>query len=448
MNNVKEDKVWYAVYGTNLNEQRFSCYIKGGTPKGTSKFDVGCHDKAPAIDGGMISIPFQLYFTKSSPKWENKSVGFLGLEINPETLTLGRKYLITKEQFEDVFKQANNIGMKQTINIDFREIRENGALTVKESWFGRIVFLGTEEGFPVFTLTSYWDFNSEEVLPTILCEIDPCDSSLINSYFYADSQILARYDPAEPERYFYIHDRLGSIRLVVNESADVNNTYTYSPFGEMFTSECNETVYNPFKFTGQWFDDEIAQYYLRARMYDPHLGRFTSRDLVKGKPVNPMTLHPYLYCQNDPANKIDPTGRSVSSMVGAILGGSAMHSAAIQVTAAGVYGDPKLMELGIQMEHLVAPAMYLGAAIGSTAGLNIIYEGATYLGSVASQAGVIGARASYQLGFAAYVYAMTNPQQAHDFLYSLGNDPALPTTAWGTAGAIFNWLAWQMSDEF
>ena len=79
MNNVNIDKVWYAVYGTNLNEQRFSCYIKGGTPEGTSKFDVGCRDKTPAVDGGMISIPLQLYFTKSSPKWENKSVGFLGV---------------------------------------------------------------------------------------------------------------------------------------------------------------------------------------------------------------------------------------------------------------------------------------------------------------------------------------------------------------------------------
>ena len=112
MNNVNIDKVWYAVYGTNLNEQRFSCYIKSGNPEGTSKFDVGCRDKTPAVDGGMISIPFQLYFTKSSPKWENKSVGFLNIEVNPSIRTLGRKYLITEEQFKDVFKQANNIGIE------------------------------------------------------------------------------------------------------------------------------------------------------------------------------------------------------------------------------------------------------------------------------------------------------------------------------------------------
>jgi len=62
------------------------------------------------------------------------------------------------------------------------------------------------------------------------------------------------------------------------------------------------------KFTGQWFDSEIDEYYLRARMYDPILGRFTSRDPVKGRFTEPMTLHAYLYCLNDPMNRTDPSG--------------------------------------------------------------------------------------------------------------------------------------------
>ncbi len=190
MNNVKKDKVWYAVYGTNLNEQRFLCYIKGGTPEGTSKFDVGCRDKAPVVDGGKISIPFQLYFTKSSPKWENKSVGFLSIEVNPAIRTLGRKYLITKEQFEDVFKQENNISIKQAINIDFKKAREEGALTVNESWFGRIIYLGTEERFPIFTLTAYWDFNPEEVLPPSSNYLKHIIKGIRQTYRISNEQIL------------------------------------------------------------------------------------------------------------------------------------------------------------------------------------------------------------------------------------------------------------------
>ena len=156
-------------------------------------------------------------------------------------------------------------------------------------------------------------------LPTILCEIDPCEAdpnrSLKKAYYYANAQILAQYDCNGLDdnnevvidgKYFYIHDRLGSVRLVVNDVGDVNNSYTYNPYGEDLATEVSETVYNPFKFTGQWFDDEIGQYYLRARMYDPALMRFTGRDPVKGKSQQPLTFNPYLYCQNDPIDNIDP----------------------------------------------------------------------------------------------------------------------------------------------
>ncbi|MFA5252238.1 MAG: hypothetical protein WC454_06615, partial [Phycisphaerae bacterium] len=109
-------------------------------------------------------------------------------------------------------------------------------------------------------------------LPTILMELDPQDNMAIKkTYIYADSQILAQHNGSySAPRYFYLHDRLGSVRLVINSAGDVNNTYTYNSFGEMFPTECNETVSNPFKFSGQFFDDEIGQYYLRARQYDPY----------------------------------------------------------------------------------------------------------------------------------------------------------------------------------
>ena len=89
----------------------------------------------------------------------------------------------------------------------------------------------------------------------------------------------------------------------------VVNTYTYRPFGEDFTSEVDENVCNSFKFTGQWYDAEIAQYCLRARQYDPAMMRFTSRDPVKGKYIKPLTLHQYLYCGNDSINRVDWNGR-------------------------------------------------------------------------------------------------------------------------------------------
>ena len=107
-----------------------------------------------------------------------------------------------------------------------------------------------------------------------------------------------------------LHDRLGSVRQIIDTSGNVKNRYTYRPFGESYDDEgeVEETITNPFKFTGQYFDSEIDEYYLRARQYDPHIGRFTSRDSVFGKFKEPMTLHVYLYCLNDPVNRTDPRG--------------------------------------------------------------------------------------------------------------------------------------------
>ena len=147
-------------------------------------------------------------------------------------------------------------------------------------------------------------------LPVILMEIDPDNNNSIEkTYIYANGEILAQHNGDHTAgRYFYLHDRLGSVRLIIDSSANVKNRYTYKPFGLVHSAETEEDVNNPFGFTGQWYDAEIGEYFLRARMYDPHINRFTGRDPVFGEFEQPLTLHKYLYCLNDPINGMDPWG--------------------------------------------------------------------------------------------------------------------------------------------
>ena len=189
-------------------------------------------------------------------------------------------------------------------------------------------------------------------------------------YIYADRQILAQHDIDEGEeedfKYFYLHDRLGSVRLVIDDQSAVKNTYTYEPFGEMFATECTETTENPFKFTGQYFDSEIEEYYLRARQYNPQIARFTSRDPVRGKFKEPLTLHKYLYSNNDPINMIDPTGKFLSGAMLAkpIMAGYSVHYGAIGFAAYGVAtGNERFLTLGINMEYMIAPVMAIVTAM-------------------------------------------------------------------------------------
>jgi len=176
-------------------------------------------------------------------------------------------------------------------------------------------------------------------LPVILMDLNLTDSSLKKKYIYADRQILAQHDiddDATPDpldfKYFYLRDRLGSVRLVIDDDGDVVSHYTYEPFGELIDDD--GTFDNVFRFTGQYFDAEIEEYYLRARQYNPTLARFTTRDPVFGKFEQPLTLHKYLYCGNDPVNGVDPLGLDtmhvqVSGM--ASLGFSAMAQFGIVV---------------------------------------------------------------------------------------------------------------------
>jgi hypothetical protein len=91
-------------------------------------------------------------------------------------------------------------------------------------------------------------------------------------------------------------------------------------------------------------------------MYDAQIGRFTSRDPVRGQQDEPMTLHSYLYCLNDPIDGIDPTGRSLVPSIGrAVEAGYEAHYGAIGVTAYGVaINNNAMISLGIEMEKTVS----------------------------------------------------------------------------------------------
>ena len=87
-------------------------------------------------------------------------------------------------------------------------------------------------------------------LPVILMDLNLTDSSLKKTYIYGNSQILAQHAGGHTAaRYFYLHDKLGSVRLIMNGSGTVVKDYTYEPFGQ--TIESGGTLDNAFMFTGQ-----------------------------------------------------------------------------------------------------------------------------------------------------------------------------------------------------
>jgi RHS repeat-associated protein len=120
-------------------------------------------------------------------------------------------------------------------------------------------------------------------------------------------------------------------------------------------------IIKSFKFTGQFYDSEINQYYLRARQYDPYLGRFTTYDPVRGRFTEPLTLHKYLYCLNDPINYDDPTGKSIWGTVSSILTGNVLYVHAIDFASYAVYNDWRFFDMAGATIQFMPIGMLLAA---------------------------------------------------------------------------------------
>lgn len=134
------------------------CYIQGGTPEGASRSYVGCTDDRPPKQDMPVIIPHELYFSHSSPIWQSKGVAFIKSERKEGTNTLGRMYLIMEEQFVSVVRQENGVSPTDTsINIDFDKAISEGESTIPLALYGRIIYLGENDGFPIFTFTASWE---------------------------------------------------------------------------------------------------------------------------------------------------------------------------------------------------------------------------------------------------------------------------------------------------
>ncbi len=132
---------------------------------------------------------------------------------------------------------------------------------------------------------------------------------------------------------FFSNDALGTTRFLTRFDPGVTSldgqlgelttqTFTYDAYGLLASGSAAATAY---LYTGEQWDNDVGAYYLRARWYLPEWGRFLSRDAIEGTPIDPLSLHKYLYCSDDPVNRIDPSGladfniASLTASIGTIM---------------------------------------------------------------------------------------------------------------------------------
>jgi RHS repeat-associated protein len=124
-------------------------------------------------------------------------------------------------------------------------------------------------------------------------------------YLQVQGQILAEYDAGAWG--YVLPDHLGSVRQLVGSDSQVALAQSYDPFGVPF--ETSGSGESDFGYTGEWWNSEAALLYLRARYYEPAIGRFVSKDPWQGDSSRPQSLNAWSYVQGNPLNFTDPSGR-------------------------------------------------------------------------------------------------------------------------------------------
>ena len=121
-----------------------------------------------------------------------------------------------------------------------------------------------------------------------------------DTYVYIRGLELIASKKNDGEFEYYHHDVHGSVIAKTNSNGQTD-VYEYDAFGNMESTSTTDTE-NPFKYCGEYVDEETGFVYLRNRYYDPSIGCFTTIDPAMDGD------NWYAYCANNPVNGIDPLG--------------------------------------------------------------------------------------------------------------------------------------------
>jgi RHS repeat-associated protein len=106
---------------------------------------------------------------------------------------------------------------------------------------------------------------------------------------------------------YHLTDALGSVRQLADDSSNVLLARGYTPYGEPLW--LNGTASSRYAFTGEDYDPTVGLVFLRARYMQPTLGIFLARDPWSGDVLRPGSMNGWNYGDDNPVNRVDPSGR-------------------------------------------------------------------------------------------------------------------------------------------
>lgn len=105
-----------------------------------------------------------------------------------------------------------------------------------------------------------------------------------------------------------LSDGHGSTRQLSDTDGGITAKYSYDAYGKGldFTNDTQNAAATTILYSGEQHDPDLQLYNLRARYYNPTVGRFSQIDPFSGNQKSGANL--FTYCESDPVNRTDPLG--------------------------------------------------------------------------------------------------------------------------------------------
>ena len=307
-----------------------------------------------------------------------------------------------------------------------------------------------------YSKTFYYDHSGRLISETIsktLHGVGNESESIV--FLYDESSIIGMVRTASgvTNAYYFQRNLLGDVIAIYDTNGTKIVEYAYDAWGNC-TIKGTTTNYvvahaNPIRYRGYYYDENTKLYYLNARYYSPEFRRFISPDdTYYLDPENVNGLNLYCYCNNDPVNFVDPSGRSWKSFwngvedwfeqhwielavgVGFVIGGAALAFFTAGMGTAGVLAAGSAL---LSSAKAVGISMAVNSSIGAIAGgINGGWNGALQgFGDGLANGfmwGGIFAGSAQILGYASKTLASRNVDFTNKFNWLFGNRNSYSTT--------------------
>ena len=272
----------------------------------------------PSLPGATITT---VNYTYSDSAWGDLLTSYDGHAItydeigNPLSYYNGTSYTFTWNGRRLVGATKGNMQMSFAYNDEgLRTSKTVNGVTTNYYYDGSLLI---KEETPTYTTVYIYDINGSPI------------GFKSRKSTYADGVWDA---------YYYEKNLQGDITKIRNSSGTILATYKYNAWGDalrIFSNGGATTTVdnNHLTYRGYYYDYDLGMYYLQSRYYDQKVGRFINAD---GSLYNSMHgYNLFVYCNNNPVNYVDYTGKSPFAML--IASNPAVAAATLLLITAFVF---------------------------------------------------------------------------------------------------------------